>query len=116
MKTFIHATIFCCILILGAACQTTGKLIATSSATVDAAMQTWAVYVVDGHATAQQETQVRSIKSKYDAAEDAAVEAYTAFSLTGDKTRWQQARDFMLEQQRALIALVEQFTGRKVIP
>lgn len=101
-------------LALTSGCNTTGKLIATSSTTVDHAMQGWAVYVVDGKATAEQEKQVRKAKDLYDAAEDAAVEAYTTFSLTGDKSRWEQARDYLWAQQRALISLVEQFTGRKV--
>ena len=103
------------ILIVGllAGCATPGKIIASSSTTVDHAMKAWAVWVVDGHATPEQETKVRALKLKYDSAEDAAVQANIAFA-SGDKTRWAAAKAFLMEQQQALLSLVSTLTGKAV--
>ncbi len=101
------------ILSLLAGCATPGKLIASSSTTVDHAMRAWAVWVVDGKATPEQELRVRALKAKYDAAEDAAVQANIAFA-SGDKTRWAAAKAFLIEQQQALLSLVSTLTGRAV--
>jgi len=92
-------------------CKTTpGKIIASSSTTVDHAMKAWAVFVVDGHATAAQEATVKSLKEKYDAAEDAAVEANARL----DPPSWAAAKQYLLEQQTNLIQMVTMFTGKKL--
>lgn len=100
------------ITLLLAGCSTTGKLIATSSTTVDHAMRAWAVHVVDGKASAAQEETVKAAKLKYDAAEDQAVAAYTTFTDTGNVAVWKAAKVYLLQQQQNLINLIEQFTGK----
>lgn len=100
--------------LLWAGCQTAGKVIATSSTTVDHAMQAWAVYVVDGHATPAQENQVRILKNNYDQAEDIAVAAYAVYSETGDKTQWERAKELLLKKQTQLVNLVSSLTGKKI--
>lgn len=101
------------IISLLAGCSTPGKLIASSSTTVDHAMKAWAVWVVDGKATPDQEAQVRAFKIKYDAAEDAAVKANIAFA-SGDKASWAAAKAYLVEQQQALLNLVSTLTGKAV--
>ncbi len=101
---------FCATVLLG--CSTPGKYIAASSTTVEHAMQAWAVFVVDGHATPEQELAVRQLKTRYDTAEDAAVSAYVDMNQTGDKTAWLIARDLLKANQANLLALVTAFTNR----
>jgi hypothetical protein len=93
-------------------CQTPGKIIATTSTSVDHAMQTWAVYVVDGKATPEQETKVKEFKLRYDAAEDLALSAFIEYTKTDDKSVWLRAKDLLKAQQLNLINLVNQFTGK----
>ena len=109
MKLLI--TLAFCATVLLAGCQTPGKYIATSSTTVDHAMQAWAVYVVDGHATPEQELAVRKVKTLHEIAEDAAVLAYTDFKITGDKTVWLKARDVLRLNQANLLAIIASFTN-----
>jgi hypothetical protein len=42
-----------------------GRTLATAAVTVDKAMQAWAIYVVQGHATASDEAAVRKAYSRY---------------------------------------------------
>lgn len=109
-KLYIFLTITVISLLAG--CTTPGKLIASSSSTVDHAMQAWAIYVVDGKATIAQENMVRAYKIKYDAAEDAAVEANLKFATTGDKAAWKLAKEYLTEQKDNLINLVSSLTGK----
>jgi hypothetical protein len=97
-------------------CSTPGKVIATSSSTVEHALKMFAVYSVDGHATEAQREQVKRLQADYYAAEDVALAAYAEFSKSGEKLTWEKARDFMWAQENALIALIEGFTGKKVTP
>ena len=110
MKTLIGMMVAVVMIFTG--CATTGKLIATSSTTVDHAMQAWAVYVVDGKASKVQEDRVRVAKEKYDAAEDAAVEAYATFSAGGSKSSWTVAQEYLKQSQSSLISLITMFTGK----
>ncbi len=99
---------------LWSGCQTTpGKYISSSSTTVNHAMQAWAVYVVDGRATPEQEAAVRAAKDNYDVAEDVAVIAYAQSQSTGDQSRWIIYRDLLSQHQAELIQLVTLFTGKK---
>jgi transcriptional regulator GlxA family with amidase domain len=113
MKTLIIGVLLVATFLISG-CSTTGKVIATSSTTVDHAMQAWAVYVVDGKASMAQEQAVRAAKEKYDAAEDAAVEAYIQFSKDDYRPAWEKARDYLTSQAEALTALIQQFTGEKL--
>lgn len=100
--------------LLTGGCSTTGKLIATSTTTVDHAMQAWAVYVVDNQSTLEQENKVRELKAKYDLAEDVVLDAYGESVKTGNKTTLQIAKNALATAQRNLVAAVELFTNKKV--
>jgi ABC-type phosphate/phosphonate transport system ATPase subunit len=109
-KYFIVFSLFVSLLCVG--CQTTGKLIATTSTSVDHAMRAWAVYEVDGKATEAQKSQVRYFKQQYDLAEDAAVAAFVVMSETGDKSSWLTAKEYLYKNQQNLINLVTLITGK----
>lgn len=109
----LFAIVLIAIVSLLAGCATSGKLIATSSTSVDHAMQAWAVYVVDGRATVAQEASVRVLKEKYDLSEDAAVAAFASFTQTGDKTAWQQASAYLQTNEANLISLIYLISGTK---
>jgi hypothetical protein len=68
-------------------CKTTdtGKVIATTATTVDAAMKGWAIHVHEGKATAEQERKVAAAWLRYKAIESAAVKAYAAAYKSRDK-------------------------------
>ena len=97
----------------GFGCSTPSKFIAASSTTVDHAMKAWAVYVVDGHATPEQEAKVKKAQKSYYAAEDLALAAIAGVEAGGDKTAWLKARDLMLANQKTLIDMINTFTHKK---
>lgn len=114
MKQIITLTILVTALLCGG-CASTGKLIATGSTTVDHAMQAWAVFVVDGKASVEQEEVVRSYKNRYYIAEDSAVLALVDYEQhPGDKTNLETAINVLKIHKQNLIKLVESFTGKKV--
>jgi heat shock protein HslJ len=94
-------------------CASPGKYIVTTSIAVDHAMQGWAVYVVDGHATINDELTVMAAHERYIATEDAVLEAWLAFQKSGDKLTWIEARDALLRYQLDLLMLVDQLTKEK---
>jgi heat shock protein HslJ len=94
-------------------CASPGKYIVTTSIAVDHAMQAWAVYVVDGHASINDELTVMAAHQRYIAAEDAVLEAWLAFQKSGDKLTWIEARDTLLRRQADLLMLVDKLTKEK---
>ncbi len=99
MKKFIGLVL---VLTLLVGCSTAGRLVASSSSSVDHAMQGWAVLVVDGKTKPAQEERVRNAHTKYLKAEDAAVEALGT-------TNWASAKVFLVENQNLLLELIETF-------
>jgi hypothetical protein len=102
-----------------AGCKTAGKLVATSSVTVDKALRAWAVYYVDNEGTAnavtpKQLAAVEKAQSNYYMAEDQAIAAYASFVKNGDEGAWKAATSYLREQQQSLIQLIETFTKGKV--
>lgn len=115
MKQFLSLLFVITLLVGCDGCSSTpAKLIATSSSTVDHAMKAWAVYVVDGKASAAQEAMVRDAKAKYDAAEDAAVKAYVSYTKSGDKLTWAVANDLLTKNKESLLNLITLLTGKAV--
>ena len=94
-------------------CASPGKYIVTTSIATDHAMQAWAVWVVDGHATINDELTVMAAHERYLAAEDAVLEAWLAWQKTGDKLTWIEARDALLRRQSDLLMLVDKLTKEK---
>jgi uncharacterized protein GlcG (DUF336 family) len=91
MKTLVTLTLALCALCLG--CRTTnpsGKIIASSAVTVDAAMKGWSVWVHDGKATEAQEVMVRDAFIKYKSIETAARKAYAAAYAAKDDSSMAQ--------------------------
>lgn len=113
MKTILALLLTSSLFLCG--CANTGKILVSASTTVDHAMQAWAVYVVDGKAKPQDEAVVRKAFDSYKAAESIALSAYLESEKTGDKTAFEKARDVLLREQVALLALVTQLQ-RKAKP
>lgn len=88
-----------------------GRALATATTTVDAAMQSWAVYVVDGKATPQQEAVVKDAYTKYQAVELLAEKAYLEATKTGDYTGFDRAKLALAASQLYLIQVIEAFHG-----
>lgn len=89
-----------------------GKLIASTAVAVDSAMQGWAVWVVDGKATAGDEAKVKLVYIKYQLAMKAASEAYVASVKLEDKSIWTQAVAGLVAAREELIALIANITGK----
>lgn len=106
-----------CAVLLGLAlvtgCKTTpSKVIAASAVTVDKAMQAWAVYVVDGHATDAQRFKVRELQSKYYAAEDAMLIANAMYEKMGIAPTWQDAARELIAAENTLVEFITSVTGK----
>lgn len=100
------------ILLLAPGCvtQTPGRVLATTVATVDAAMQGWATWVALGHATSEQELAVRAAYERYQALQHAAEAAYVAAAKTSDPSVFQRASAALTAAQGDLLYLLAKFT------
>ena len=94
-------------------CQTSGKFLATTVTTVDAAMKGWAEYVVIGGATEQQQMSVKAAYEKYQVAEQAAEAAYVAAAKYGDDQAWLAASAALQESRTALFTLIASFNPQQ---
>lgn len=86
-----------------------GRILATTVGTVDSAMQGWATFVALGHATPDQESAVREVYAKYQAAESAAERAYVAAAKLNDQSAWSKASAALTASQSDLLALLAKF-------
>lgn len=111
-KYLITLTVTVCLLLTS--CVNVGRVIATNSTTVDHAMKAWSVYVVDGHATPEQEAKVKEAQLAYYAAEDLALDAYRTYHKTGDKTVYVIAAERLQAQSQNLVTLI-QFLSKKEV-
>lgn len=93
-------------------CQSTGKTLATTAQTVDAAMQGWAEYVAAGQASASDEARVKSAYQKYQTAFAAAKAIYDTGSTTNGAAL-NSAVEILRAQRASLIALVNQLIPPK---
>jgi hypothetical protein len=111
--SLVAVALLACLLGFGcASVQTTaGKLLASTATTVDGAMQGWAIWVAQGHATAQQEAQVRSAYGQYQASMSIALGAYNAMVQSGDQSVWLTASQILASNGAAVVALVQSFTS-----
>ena len=103
---FVRAIIFVTSLFFLSGCVSnpSGRLLASTVQSVDAAMIGWSTYVVTTHKpTVDQETAVRLAYERYQAAESVAETAYVASVKTGDQSR---AADALQASQRALLTLI----------
>lgn len=111
MKRYLLLLPFVALLMACASFQSTsGKLLATTAQSVDAAMKGWAAYVVAGGATANQETQVRAIYAKYQATMTVATNAYVAALTSGDQSPWNAASSALTGAQASLLQLIQTLT------
>jgi hypothetical protein len=92
-----------------AGCATSGKLLASTVATVDAAMKSWANLVAAGQTTPAQETAVKDAYETYQAAELIAENSYIAFIKSGDATAWNRSAAALRDSRDALLHLVNRF-------
>ncbi len=69
-----------------------GKLLASTAATVDKAMQAWATYVVVAKIDADGQREVKTAYVKYQAAMSVAETAYVALVKDGNKITWESAK------------------------
>jgi hypothetical protein len=105
------SVVLACLLVGCATTQNTaGRLLASTAITVDGTMQGWANWVVQGQATAEQETKVKAAYTKYQASMSAALAAYNTLAINGDKTVWEQAELVLTQNKTLLLELVKAFT------
>lgn len=97
------------IALLCAGCANTGKFIASTSTTVDATMQGWAIWVADGHATPEARHKVDVMLARYHDAEDVALQAYLEATKTGNDTALKKAKAALLAASDDLLALIASF-------
>jgi len=89
--------------------NTAGKLLASTAATVDAAMKGWAAYVVAGGATDDQQKQVRESYGRYQLAMKGAESAYLASVKNADRSGWAAASAALTASSSQILALVQSF-------
>lgn len=82
---------------------------ASTALAVDAAMEGWAVWVVKGQATQEQEDKVRAAYEKYQISMEIASNAYTNSIVTGNRSAWQVAQSILVTNGKNIGALVFQF-------
>lgn len=95
---------------------TSGKLLASSALSVDAAMKGWAQWVVAGQATTDQESAVKAAYQRYQVSMSLAQSAYTAAVATDDRTAFQRAADVLAANKQALVDLITSFQAPKYAP
>lgn len=94
-------------------CQTAGKTLAATAVTVDSAMRAWAIYVVDGHATPEQENKVRDVYHKYQLAMQASRDAYSAAAVLKDESIYKRTYVGLNAAKEDIVALIKEFTTKK---
>jgi hypothetical protein len=109
MKTYLSLIALCAALICGCVTNTPGRILATTTTTVDAAMQGWATYDALGQAEPEQIEKVREAYLRYQEVERIAELAYVASVKTGDKTAWEQSVEALKATQANLLALIAKF-------
>ena len=93
--------------------DSSGKLLASTVQTVDAAMKGWATYVALGGATPQQEAAVKASYEKYQAVERIAERAYIDAALTGNQDGFTIAAKVLEGARLNLLLLIQQFNNPK---
>lgn len=94
-------------------CQTSGKMLATTVQTAGAAMEAWSSYVALGHATPEQEAQVKAAWTRFQFAEVNAEQAYLESLKTGNDSGFESAAKLMRANQAQLLALIDLFSKPK---
>jgi hypothetical protein len=95
-----------------AGCHTTntpGRILATSSQTVSAAMDGWWTYELLTQPPQEQVDQVRQGYAAWQLSQQAAEAAYNVHLTTGKTDAWQAAADALRASQATLLQLVHQF-------
>jgi hypothetical protein len=116
MKTIRNSLAFLAIvslLFLPLGCQTqnaAGKTISTVAVTVDGAMQGWAVWVVKGNTTQEQQAKVNSAYEKYQTAMAATSKVYAVVANNPDQSALTLALVSLDACKSELLALIAQFT------
>lgn len=85
---------------------TSGKFLASTAQSVDLAMKGWALFVVEGKVTAQQQLNVRSAYAMYQRSMLVASNAWETSLTTADKTLWNSASNSVYFSQQGLVNLL----------
>ncbi len=88
-----------------------GKVLSSTALTVDAAMKSWAIYVVKFHPPANQEQKVKEAYEKYQVAMKAACEAYSTAIIAKDQSVWMVASSVLTAASGSLTQLITAFQG-----
>lgn len=83
--------------------STASKFLASTAQTVDATMQGWALLVVSGQTTPEQEANVKGIYQQYQRSMLIASNAWEVTIATGDKTGWIVASNTVYQQKLGLL-------------
>ena len=115
LLTMIAVTVVITTLFTG--CNTTGKVLASTSITVNEAMDGWMQWVKLGYATLEQEHKVKTAYERYQVAMSAASNAYAQAAINNtsqNRTVLQVARESLLASQNDLLALINLFKKGEV--
>ncbi len=86
-----------------------GKFLASTAATVDAAMKAWATYVVVAKIDAEGQAEVKSAYVKYQASMAVAETAYVALVKDGNKVTWASAKTVLTATSKQVGDLINLF-------
>ena len=122
MNTITHRLVALYAVLIIALCSactsprtTSGRLLATSARTVDAAMQAWAQYVVITHPAPEQEARVRAAYEAWQSAMRVAVDAWIATAQRQDDAtlaQWDIAWRSLGANEAELLNVIAYFRGR----
>ena len=89
-----------------------GKALASTALIVDATMKAWAAYVVANNVPDAQQAKAKRAYEDYQAAIQAAQEAYAAITGTAGESVWNDAKAALLASSGALIGLISQGSAK----
>ena len=114
MKKLVSTLVYTIVLsVLALGCHTTnpsGRTLASVASSVDVGMHVWAVFVKNGHATADQEAKVRLAYTRYQLAMQVALSTYQAAYNTKDDTLMTQIITAVKASSDDLLELVQSFS------
>ena len=102
---------------LGSGCSTvqdtSGKTLIGIETTVNAAMQGWATWDAEGHATPAQEAQVKALYTQYQAAFTIAANTWISAQASGDTATMTSVIATLSSQATPIVALITQIESTK---
>ena len=117
MKVKLFTIALCAAAIISSGCKsvqdTSGKTLIGIETTVNAAMQGWATWDAEGHATPAQEAQVKALYTQYQAAFTIAANTWISAQASGDTATMTSVIATLSSQATPIVALITQIESTK---